>query len=185
MRPRRPGRLPVLIGLAAASLAAGASALAAAGKAPSSAKIAIKGGETFKPNAYDKDSSRFVPGTVTVRSGATIALTNVGAEPHSLSLVAASAVPHTISQLNNCAICVRISLTHGVNPMAGPVSGPPPKPVVDVGAPGFDAPGDSVIVGPKGSPLAKATFKVTAKAGTTLHFICIIHPWMLGRILVK
>jgi plastocyanin len=185
MRPSRPGRLLVLIALAAASLAVGASALAAAGKAPSSAKIAIKGGETFKPNAYDKDASRFVPGTVTVRSGATITLTNGGMENHTLSLVAPSAVPRTVRQLNNCTICLQISLAHGVNPMAGPPSGPPPHPVVDVGAPGFDAPGDSVVVGPKGSPLGKATFKVTAKAGTMLHFICIVHPWMQGSIVVK
>jgi len=185
MDSRRPRRLLILTVLAAASLAAGGSALAAAGNVPSKAKIAIKGGESFKPNAYDKDASRFAPGTVTVRSGATVTLTNQGDEPHTLSLVAASAVPRTLAQLHNCAICGQISLAHGVDPNGPPTAGLPPRPVVDVGAAGFDQPGDSTIIGPKGSPASKVTFKVTAKAGTTLHFICIIHPWMQGRILVK
>ena len=29
------------------------------------------------------------------------------------------------------------------------------------------------------------TFKVTAKAGTTLRYLCIIHPWMQGSFKVK
>ena len=28
-------------------------------------------------------------------------------------------------------------------------------------------------------------FAVSAAAGTTLHFICAIHPWMQGRIKVR
>jgi hypothetical protein len=38
-------------------------------------------------------------------------------------------------------------------------------------------------VGPKGSG-STVKFKVTAKAGTTLHYLCIIHPWMQGRFRV-
>jgi plastocyanin len=184
MHSRRPRRLLVVTVLGAVSLAAGGSALAAAGKAPSTAKIAIKGGESFKPNAYDKDSTHFAPGTVTVRSGGTITLTNQGPEAHTLSLVKPSDVPRTLAQLNNCTVCEQIAASHGVNPQGPPTSGPPPIPVVDVGAPGFDQPGDSTVIGPKG-PAGKVTFKVTAKAGTTLHFLCAIHPWMQGRILVK
>ena len=29
------------------------------------------------------------------------------------------------------------------------------------------------------------TIKITAKKGTTLHFICALHPWMQGTIKVK
>ena len=50
-----------------------------------------------------------------------------------------------------------------------------------VGAAGFDQPGDSIFVAPHG----KMSFDVTAPAGTTLHFICAIHPWMQGRIRVR
>ena len=29
------------------------------------------------------------------------------------------------------------------------------------------------------------TFKVTAAKGTTLNFVCAVHPWMLSKIAVK
>jgi hypothetical protein len=29
------------------------------------------------------------------------------------------------------------------------------------------------------------TIKVTAKAGTSLYFMCGVHPWMQGKIVVK
>jgi hypothetical protein len=28
-------------------------------------------------------------------------------------------------------------------------------------------------------------FKITARPGTTLHFVCAFHSWMQGRFLVK
>jgi hypothetical protein len=34
-------------------------------------------------------------------------------------------------------------------------------------------------------PKGKVTFKVTASKGTTLNFICAVHPWMLATIKVK
>jgi hypothetical protein len=52
---------------------------------------------------------------------------------------------------------------------------------VDVGAPGYDQPGDPTFV----APHARVSFKVTAPAGTTLRFICAIHPWMQGRIEIR
>ena len=61
------------------------------------------------------------------------------------------------------------------------------KEVVEAGADGFDTggdkttPGDSIYLPPKG----KVTFKVTAKKGTTLNFICAVHPWMVGTIKVS
>jgi plastocyanin len=162
------------------------SALAASSKGNGSgkAKIVIKGGASFKRNAYIKDSVHFVPGTVTVRSGGTVTLTNTGEDPHTLSIVKQSQLPHTISQVENCGICGELTKAHGVNPEGPPPSGPPPIPLVNVGPVGFDQPGDSVFIGPKG-PGGQVIFKVTAASGTTLNFMCIIHPWMQGRILVK
>jgi plastocyanin len=61
------------------------------------------------------------------------------------------------------------------------------KALVEVGGEAFDtggdkaAAGDSIYLPPKG----KVTFKVTAKKGTTLNFICAVHPWMIGTIKVK
>jgi hypothetical protein len=63
--------------------------------------------------------------------------------------------------------------------------GPSPHPLVDVGAAGFNAPGDSIVTGPKAQPGGQpVTFKVTAAPGTTLNFLCVIHPWMEGRFSV-
>jgi plastocyanin len=168
----------------AALLAAAGSALGAGGKGPAKAKIGIKGGDSFKPNAYIKNTFRFDPGTVVIHSGGTVTLTNATVDPHSLSIVKQSQLPRTNKQLENCTVCGAIAKSHGVNPEGPPPSGPPPIPLVNVGAAGFDTPGDSIVFGPKGHG-GQVTFKVTARPGTTLSFVCIIHPWMQGRFLVK
>ncbi len=174
--------LAILLG--ALCLISAGTALAAS-NAPSRAKIAIKGVGSFKPNAYVKDSVHFVvPGPVTIRSGGTVTLSNTTMDPHTLSLVKKSDQPRTIAQVNNCAICNTIARSHGVDPNGPPPMGPPPKPLVDVGGPGFDTPGDSIFIGPKGHG-STVSFKVAAKPGTTLYFMCIIHPWMQGRFTVK
>ena len=165
-------------------LAVAGSALGAGGKGPARAKIVIKGGDSFKPNAYIKNTFHFVPGTVPVRSGGTVTLTNTTAEPHSLSILKRSQLPRTANHVENCSVCGAIAKSHGVNPEGPPPSGPPPIPLVNVGAAGFDTPGDSIVFGPKGHG-GQVTFKVTARPGTTLNFVCIIHPWMQGRFLVK
>jgi hypothetical protein len=52
--------------------------------------------------------------------------------------------------------------------------------VVNVGAPGLDQPGDSLLFFPGESISAE----VSAAAGTTLSYLCAIHPWMIGSITV-
>ena len=170
--------------LGAAFLAVAGSAIAAGGKGPAKAKEVIKGGASFKPNAYIKDAVHFGAGTVAVRSGGQVTLTNTTTDPHTFSIVPRSQLPRTIKQVENCSVCGTIAKTHGVNPEGPPPEGPPPIPLVNIGPPGFDQPGDSIFVGPKG-PGGQVTFKVTARPGTILNFMCIIHPWMQGRILVK
>jgi hypothetical protein len=54
--------------------------------------------------------------------------------------------------------------------------------VVNVGKPGLNQPGDSILITAE-DPVIKA--RVTAQAGTTLRFICAIHPWMQGKLIVK
>jgi plastocyanin len=163
-----------------------AATAVAAGTAPSKAAVTITGGSTFKANEFVKDTVHYGPGTTTVRSGATITVNNRGAEPdpHTFSLVKKSDVPRTSHQAFNCKICEAITRAHGVDPNGPPPKGPPPIPLVNVGAPGFDVPGDSIFIGPKGHG-GKVSFKVSAKKGTTLYFICIIHPWMQGKLVVK
>jgi plastocyanin len=170
--------------IAAVSLSLVGTALGAGGKGPARAKVEINGAESIKPNAYLQISFHFTPGTIPIRSGGTVTLTNNTTDAHSLSLVTASQVPHTIKQLQNCAACNAIAKSHGINFEGPPAVGPPPIRLVNVGAPGFDTPGDSAVIGPKGRG-GPVTFKVTARPGTILNFICFFHPWMEGRFLVK
>jgi plastocyanin len=178
-----PQRLLAAAAVGAISIGVAGSALAATGS-PSKAKIAIRGGESFKPNAFVTDTQRFVPGTTPIGSGGTVTMTNATKEPHTLSIVKRGDLPRTIGQVNNCGVCADITRSHGVDPTGPPPEGPPPNPVVDVGGTGFDRPGDSIFVGPKGSG-STVKFKVTARAGTTLYFLCIIHPWMQGSFKVQ
>ena len=53
--------------------------------------------------------------------------------------------------------------------------------MVNVGRPGLDQPGDSLLIDAE-QPVTRA--RVTADPGTTLHFICAIHPWMQGKLKV-
>lgn len=110
-------------------------------------------------------------------------LANDTTDGHTLSIVKRAQLPRTVAQIENCGVCSAIAKSHGVNP-EGPPSGPPPIPRVDVGAPGLNTAGDSVVVGPKGQG-GPVTFKVTAPPGTILHFVCAPHPWMQGRLLVQ
>jgi plastocyanin len=170
--------------LGAALLAVAGSALAAGGKGPVSAKVLIKGSESIVPNAYLKIGFHFDPGTVAIRSGGTVTLVNTTRAPHTLSLVKKSQVPHTFKQVENCEVCGAIEKSHGLNLEGPPTPGPPPVLVVNAGAPGFDTPGDSVVIGPNGRG-GPVKFKVTARPGTVLYFVCAIHPWMQGRFQVK
>jgi hypothetical protein len=177
-------RALLLAVLGAALLSAAGSALAAGGKGPGKAKVVITGSESIKLNAYLKIGFHFAPGVVPIRSGGTVTLTNVTGDPHTLSLVKRSQLPRTFKQVENCEICGAIAKSHGLSVEGPPKPGPPPILVVNVGAPGFDTPGDSVVIGPKGRG-GPVTFKVTARPGTILSFMCAIHPWMQGRFLVK
>jgi len=48
--------------------------------------------------------------------------------------------------------------------------------------PNVDRPGDSAFIAPVQQ--AKVTLTVTAKPGTTLSFMCVVHPWMQAKIIV-
>lgn len=57
----------------------------------------------------------------------------------------------------------------------------PPTLVVDVGGAGLDSPGDSLLFFAGESISAT----VSAPSGTTLYYLCTIHPWMQGSITVR
>lgn len=166
-------------GIGGAILTSCALALGLAGNAeaatPKNAKLDIVGGQQFKAGHHAMDNQRFSKLVTTVRSGGTITLVNRAKtpDPHTFSLVKRSQLPNSF----DCKACGAFFGAHEVNEETNE----PGKPLVDVGATGFDQPGDSVVIEPRG----RVKLDVTAAKGKRLYFLCAIHPWMQGRIGVR
>jgi plastocyanin len=174
--------VPVLAlgAVAAMSLSGGASAARTA-KAPEHVTIAAKG---------HTEQGLHYPKVTEVAKGGTITLVNQTPAPHTLSLVRKHLVPKTNGQIKKCNapghICRKIGKWHQFGPEGAQ------KNPVRVGKHGWSTEGnlhhkgDSVIFG-NGvpAPHAPATREVHAAHGTVLHFICAIHPWMHGKIVVE
>ena len=171
-------RRRMLIGaaIAATALSGAAVAVGAVGR---TATITAQGGHAYAINKSASDTSHFVPGTAAIKSGGTLTLRNVGGEDHTFSIVKPAQLPRTKRQLDQCKICQTLGTAHGVDP--NNEEAPPKNPDVEVGKAGIDQAGDSHILHGKGP----FKFKVSAKAGTTLRYMCAIHPWMQGILRVK
>ena len=169
--------------LIAATLGIFAIAAGPAVAAPKKNTITAVGGMKVKANAYVQDAQRWDADTYSIKSGATVTLRDksTDGQPHTLSLI--KSLPKTPAQIMGCQACGPLNLGHEVDMMSGNVG----KPLIEAGEAGFDtagdkdAAGDSIYLPAKG----KVTFKVTASKGTTLRFVCAVHPWMLGQIKVK
>lgn len=100
-------------------------------------------------NQYFQDAMRFTPGTVAVKSGCSLTFafaTPNADEPHSLSIVRQSGLPRTAAQMENCTICRQIGARHVKHPGHPPgATNPIVHWIVNVGQPGLDAPGDSIV----------------------------------------
>ena len=103
-------------------------------------------------------------------------------EPHTLTIVSKALLPKTLDEVNNCKAC-QLAGGHLKDPR-DPSRGIKTY-VLNKGKPGLDETGDSIAVGPPHTPHAKITIAVGAPAGTTLYFLCAVHPWMQGKIVVK
>jgi plastocyanin len=181
---------------AAAAVAAALSAFAASAAMASNhaggvtIKVTDKG-QTYVINKSATDRMYFSPGAMSVKSGDMLTFTYEGKpadESHTISVVAQKDLPTTNAQINACGnggnkICNTIVAGHIKNPKA------PPGPtndivhwIADKGQPGLDGPGDSVAI--EGAKHKSISIKVTAPAGTTLYFFCVVHPWMHGKITV-
>jgi hypothetical protein len=178
----RPAALALLV-LALAAI--GGTAMAKSKKVPSKATITAGGkfSAKFKINRYGlfKDGAHFAPGDVTIRSGGALTLKSKDPQaPHTFSIVAKKDLPKTRGKINNCGapgtICDKINTAHQIDQQGNPA-----KPVVDIGVAGIDQAGDSFVMAPKSSQ----TVNVSAKQGTTLYFLCAIHPWMQGVLKVR
>jgi len=152
-------RIGLVLG-AVAVAAASAVVVFGGGADASSTTVSILGTDKFVPNGEIASTFHFSPGTITVHSGATATWINGTSDPHTITIVKPSQLPATANQVFNCKVCQ---------------SQPP---VANVGAPGLNTPGDSLIVKASGSVSAP----VTAPTGTVLHYMCVFHPWMQGVI---
>src|ERR1700754_2266565 len=168
---------------AVAALSVFTVAAAPAVAAPTKNTITAVGGTKVKANQYVQDDQHWDADDYTVKAGDTVTRLDKSTEkqPHTLSLI--KKLPKTPAQIMGCDACGPLMAAHEANQETGEVG----KPLVEAGGAGFDtggdksAPGDSIYLPPKG----KVTFKVTAKKGTTLNFLCAVHPWMLAKINVK
>jgi plastocyanin len=115
----------------------------------------------------------YTPRVLTAKSGSVVQFASAQGA-HTWTAVRAADVPDTIEEVFGCfapvEVCGKVLGQH----RDGEVR------VVNVGQPGFNTAGDSRFV-PEGERLS---VKVTARPGTTLHYICAIHPWMDASIRV-
>jgi hypothetical protein len=156
--------------------------IAGAAVTPPKKTIDMKGGPSKKKNAFGiKDSMRFSPAKFAIASDGTLTIkgkTSAKEGPHTFSVVKASQLPTTKKQVEKCAVCLKFFKNHKVNEKTGKVGAP----LLNTGTKGFDGPGDSIVIAP-GKSTTK--IKISAKPGTTLSFLCTVHPWMQGKVTVK
>jgi hypothetical protein len=176
--PRAAAPVAALTVLAALLVPALATAEAPASSAVTTIEIKMEG---KKMNFF---------GPATVHEGEELRVVNdtspsmVG--PHTFSLVTKGSLPKTPKLRKECftpgKICMGIAGWYGLK---GEES--PKNPLVDVGNEGWDTmgtvtkKGDSYFFGKKGASIEQV---VTAKAGTTLYFMCAVHAFMQGSIKV-
>lgn len=179
-------------------LIAGGTALAVAlgggvamAAAPKTTTIKEKSGTVYSINRFVQSKLRWSKDTYTVAHGGTlhIVANKLGEGPHTFTVVRKKDLPTTNKAINNCLapghICLKLAIAHGADPSS---QGPPKFQFLENGVgqntpPNLDRPGDSAIIFPKKG--FNVTLKVTAKRGTVLHFMCIIHPWMQATLQVQ
>jgi plastocyanin len=150
--------------------------------------VAKDDGISFEANKSITDTVYFDPGTLEVASGDSITFKfgdTKAREPHTLTVVKKSDLPTNGEQVENCKPCMRYATPHLKNPRAEPgPSNPIVHWILNKGKPGLDAVGDSVAIEQPGKHKS-ITIRVTAPKDTTLYFVCAVHPWMQGKIVVK
>lgn len=111
--------------------------------------------------------------------------------PHTFSLVTKGSLPKTRKAENSCftpkKICFSIAKWHGFNPKTEKIS----INLVKAGPAGWSTMGDTS--GKKGDSWftgekkkgTHVTQQVTAAAGTTIYFMCAVHPEMQGEVKVE
>lgn len=174
------------VGVAGLCLALGVSGVAVAANTaavPKSITIKQKTSVKFVPNRYVQDGLRWNQDVYKVKSGGTITVVNTVADegPHTFTVVRKKDLPTSF----RCPVCDKLAQAHGADPNS---EAPPKFQYLENGVgqdtpPNVDRPGDSGVTG-AGKKGEKISFKVTAKKGKELYFMCLIHPWMQAKVLV-
>lgn len=138
----------------------------------------------------------FKQGRIVVHRGDTVTWRNETPAPHSMTIVDRTEVPQTLADTLQCAFCERFFAAHA--PTIGP-EGPVPPFVAAVDGlkasaaalPRLDGVNDSILVAGQGEPWPStlggtigdtASAVIDAPEGSTLYYVCAIHPWMSGTI---
>jgi plastocyanin len=186
MRRTYGGGLRKLLIAAVAALTLAAMAGPASAAVAPAATVETRGGEILQPGQFIKINFRFVPRNITVHSGDVVRWVDRDRdadEPHTVTIARKADLPQTIAQLEACyepgALCAETIEAHDPNSDFMP----PFNIRVNRGGPGLDARGDSLLFG---GPFDQAIRgRVTAPAGRTLYYLCVVHPWMQGSITVQ
>ena len=137
-------------------------------------RVLVLGADTFEANVLIQSTYRFSPERIYVTSGEHLRWVDEdeGNDPHTITVVRRSQLPDAFGDLFACEPCNDALGAH--------FSGPEPTIKVNQGPSGLNEPGDSLLQLPDDAVGAA----VKAPAGTTLSYLCAIHPWMQGRITV-
>ena len=150
--------------------------------------VQILGDNSTRINQRVLSTYHFGPGRLHVRPGAVVTFENTGtcSVPfdctHTISIVKVSQLPLTVAQVFAClfdqpgTVCATIGDVHFPHGPGGPV-----VPTANIpGEPsGFQGANSLVIAH---GQVIEVT--ITAPAGTTIHYLCAIHPWMQASITV-
>jgi hypothetical protein len=166
-------RLIMLLVAAAAVAAVGIGVARAQGGQPT---VKVLGDVKTKTNRFLAITLRYSQDSYTVKSGATLRFEKserpfAADEPHTLTVVAPSDLPRTTAQVFSCRFCQVIGKRHQATK--------PPRMRLNRGPEGLNQRGDSLLITPRHPSI---TTRVSARAGTTLHVMCVIHPWMQATI---
>jgi plastocyanin len=170
------GAAVVLTGTTIAAGIAVAGGPSPAGPIGGGGSISTRGEDAMEPNGLIYSTFRFSPEKAVVDSGQQLRWVHrdQGVDPHTATIVERAALPDTIQEVFMCRACGRALDAH--------FGGGALQRKVDVdGDGGLSAPGDSVWFVP-GQDVSR---QVTASSGTKLFYLCAIHPWMQGRIVVE
>jgi plastocyanin len=175
-------RYAVAIGASIMALVAstlGVGAALAGGASPSDpigggASVSTFGDTTFEPNALVQSTLHFSPYKTVADHGQQVRWVHRDGDqdPHTVTIVRRSDLPTSADEVFNCKVCNKALRAH----FAGGFHRK-----VDVGQPGVDEPGDSLVLFPD----QPVTGTITADPGEHLYYLCAIHPWMQGRIVVQ